>query len=280
MRKLTLTMIISSILIFIAACSNKTTNPVEQPHRWYPTDPPQGGTNIDFQIILGSFPVDLPCLPFDIPYNGSLQTMIAKILKNNSPVSGVHVLVKGQAGDSVFLKEFSDLDHLYFPTLALPAFPPEYDYPFTTGNGYAVTVTTDAGSAAGSVIMPYVDLTYPANGATIDISSTDTVWFRWTTVNQANVNVDVAAAILEITGDFTFGPLPIPLPDTFTSIPIPTVLLSTGNVTVYFSAVNMDTLQGSILRYDTIVTAIGDTLIGNYCFPTAFYTDKIQLTFE
>lgn len=270
-------LIVVLILLFsIFSCSKKATDP-EPPHRWYPTDPAQGGDSLDFQVILGTFPVDMPNIPFPIPLSGNITTMIAKIMKNNSPISGVHVLIKGSLGDSVFLKEFSDLDHLYFPTMALPLYPPEYDYPLSSGSNYSVKVTTDLGSASGTVLMPYIGLTYPGTGDTvINLASVgDTLWLRWTTNG-----INVAAAVLQITGDFAFGPIPIPVPDVITTLPIPTAFLSTGNVTFYFSAVNMDTIQGSILRYDTIPTFIGDTLIGNYCFPTALYTVKRQIRFE
>lgn len=272
------------VVLTIYSCSKTSTNPVEDPKRWVPSEQPAGGKNLEINFIMGSFPFDLPSLPFSIPASGDLRTIVTQVLKSGSSVDGVYIIVKSENGDSVFLKKTSDLNNLYLPTAALPLYPPDLFYPIEVGKRYSIRIQTDSGQATGSVLMPYIECTQPANN---DILYRDTILanhsidFSWSTTNQGSP-IDVNLALLQLTGAINWGPIPIPLPDTFThmTLPILDTLVNTGTVEIYMQAVNLDTINGDILKNDTFILPWGDTMIGSYTFPMATYVSKRTITIQ
>ncbi len=275
MRVFAVTIILAVLALSFASCSKKPTSPVPEPKRWEPTDPAQGGSGLQIYFLMGFFPSDLPGIPYQLPMNDFLRTALSKVMRGNSDVTGLHIYFKEQGGDSAFLKCFTDLDSFYFPTMALPAYPPDIAYPFIIGKTYSLLFKTNEGTATGSLSMPYIDLTYPSASDTVislaSINNAGYLRLRWTTTHESNV-IRASLAVIQITGSSVFGPIPVPRPDTFNQIDIPANYFNTGAMTIYFQAVNFDTVSGNILLYDTIIAPGNiDTLIGNYCFPTATY---------
>lgn len=283
MRRVIILVLVFAFVVSFFSCSKKTTSPVEQPKRWEPTDPPQGGSGLQIYYLMGFFPDDYPGIPFQLPLDGFLRTAFAKVMRGNTDVTGLHIYFKEQGGDSAFLKCFTDLDSFYLPTMALPYYPFEILYPFQIGKTYSIKFKTNEGEANGSVVMPYIDMTYPSASDTVislsSINSAGHLRLRWST-NYGSVSTTPALALIQITGSTVFGPVPVPLPHAVNQIDIPAALFNTGNMTVYIQALNLDTVSGNILLYDTIILPGNiDTIIGNYCFPAATYVSyrKIRI---
>ncbi|MBN1151073.1 hypothetical protein JXA84_07645 [candidate division WOR-3 bacterium] len=282
--RLFLTISLASLLVFsFTFCSKSTTNPVEEPKRWEPTDPAQGGTGLQIYYLMGYFPDEYPGLPYQLPVSGNLRTAFSKVMRGNADVNGLHIYFKQSGGDSVFLKCFTDLDSFYLPTMALPLYPPDILYPFEIGQTYSIKFKTDQGEANGSVVMPYIDMSYPSASDTVislsSIQNAGKLTLRWTT-NYGTITTRPALGIVQITGSSVFGPLPIPLPYAVNQVDIPANFFNTGNMTVYVQALNLDTVSGNILLYDTIILPGNiDTIIGNYTFPAATYVSyrKIRI---